>query len=235
MKAVLLAGGKGTRLAPYTTVFPKPMMPIGDQPIMEILVRQLKQHGFTEIVLAVGYLSELLVSYFGDGSKYGVKITYSREERPLGTAGPLALIGGLDETFLVMNGDILTSLDFGRFLERHRAQRRLVTVAVHDREVKLDYGIVQHDGRGIGQYLEKPTYHYSVSMGIYLFEPAALKQIKKGEPLDLPDLLKGLIAKGETVAVYQSADYWLDIGRHDDYEKAQAGYEGIKKLIFHDK
>jgi NDP-sugar pyrophosphorylase family protein len=234
MKAVLLAGGKGTRLAPYTTVFPKPMMPIGDQPILEILIRQLKRHGFTEIILAVGYLSELMISYFGDGSKYGIKIKYSKEDKPLGTAGPLALIDGLKETFLVMNGDILTSLDFGKFLAQHKAKKCPVTVAVHDREVKLDYGIVQHNGQAIEKYLEKPTYHYSVSMGIYLFEPAALKHIRSGQPLDLPDLVKNLISAGETVGVYESADYWLDIGRHDDYEKAQTGYQEIKKLIFND-
>lgn len=231
MKAVLLAGGKGTRLAPYTTVFPKPMMPVGDQPIMEVLIRQLKNYGFTEIVLAVGYLAELMVSYFGDGSKFGLKITYSKEETPLGTAGPLSLIDGLNETFLVMNGDILTNLDFGKFLAYHREQKRLVTVAVHDREVKLDYGIVQLNDQLIEQYLEKPTYHYSVSMGIYLFEPAALKPIKKNQPLDLPDLIKKLIASGQPVAAYESKDYWLDIGRPDDYEKAQKEISGIAGMI----
>lgn len=235
MKAILLAGGKGTRLAPYTTVFPKPMMPIGDKPIMEILIRQLKHYGFSEIVLAVGYLSELMISYFGDGHKYGVKISYSKEDQPLGTAGPLSLIEGIDQTFLVMNGDILTSLDFSKFIEHHRREKRMGSVAIHNREVKLDYGIVELYDQKITQYREKPTYNYSVSMGIYLFEPAVLNHIPKNQPFDLPDLIKKLISAGEIVSAYQSNDYWLDIGRHDDYQRAQDGYEEIKRMIFKDE
>jgi len=226
MKAIILAGGKGTRLAPYTTILPKPLMPIGNMPILEVVIRQLKGHShafgrFTEVTLAVGYLAELIMAYFDDGSKYGIKINYSKEEQPLGTAGPLALIPGLHSTFLVMNGDVLTTLDYVELVKYHQDQGAVATIAMHKRSVNIDLGVMKINSRNeLIDYVEKPTLHYHVSMGIYVFEPKVLDYIKPGEPLDFPELVNILLAKGERVLAYPYDGYWLDIGRQDDYEKA---------------
>lgn len=221
MRAVILAGGKGTRLAPYTTVLPKPLMPIGEMPILEIVIRQLAQHQFNNLTLAVGYLAELLMAYCGDGSKFGVNIQYSREEQPLGTAGPISLVPDLNDTFLVMNGDLLTTIDYSDMLRYHRERGALATIACFQRDVKIDLGVIEVDSNNwVANYIEKPTYHYSVSMGIYLFEPGVLNYIPKNQRLDLPDLVKLLMKDGKQVNVYNFDGYWLDIGRHDDYEKA---------------
>lgn len=229
MKAVILAGGKGARLAPFTTVFPKPLMPLGETPILEIILRQLQRAGFTEVVLAVGYLEALIRSYFGDGRKWGLKIAYSKEAKPLGTAGPLSLIRGLRRTFLVMNGDVLTTLPLGRMLAFHREQKAAATVAVSHRVQPVNYGVIRFDrAKAVTDYIEKPRLDYDVSMGIYFLEPSVRKHIRAGEPLDLPELVRRLLRAGEKVAAYVSRDYWLDIGRHDDYAKAQAEYEKIK-------
>ncbi len=225
MKAVILAGGRGRRLSPFTTILPKPLMPIGDVPILEVVVRQLARAGFEEITLAVGYLAELLMAYFGDGHRWGVQIRYSREERPLGTAGPLALVEGLTEPFLVMNGDLLTNIDYRALWAYHCSRGGIITMAIYPRAVPIDLGIVQVDDDGwVYGYIEKPTYHYSVSTGIYCFEPGALRYIPRGEPLDLPDLVLKLIAAGERVAAYPFNGIWLDIGRPDDYERALAEF-----------
>jgi NDP-sugar pyrophosphorylase family protein len=221
MRAVILAGGKGTRLAPYTTVLPKPLMPIGEMPILEIVIRQLERHGFNDLTLAVGYLAELLMAYCGDGSKFNVKLGYSREEQPLGTAGPIALVHDLNDTFLVMNGDLLTTIDYGAMLRYHRKRGALATIACYQRDVKIDLGVIEIGADNwVANYIEKPTYHYAVSMGIYLFEPAILKYIKPNQHLDLPDLVMNLMKEGQRVNVFNFDGYWLDIGRHDDYEKA---------------
>lgn len=221
MRAVILAGGKGTRLAPYTTVLPKPLMPIGEMPILEIVIRQLALHGFKDLTLAVGYLAELLMAYCGDGGKFGVNIQYSREEQPLGTAGPISLVPDLNDTFLVMNGDLLTTIDYSDMLRNHRERGALATIACFQRDVKIDLGVIEVDAENwVANYIEKPTYHYSVSMGIYLFEPVVLNYIPKNQRLDLPDLVKLLMKDGKPVNVYNFDGYWLDIGRHDDYEKA---------------
>lgn len=221
MRAIILAGGKGTRLAPYTTVLPKPLMPIGEMPILEIVIRQLARHGFNDLTLAVGYLAELLMAYCGDGSKLGVNIEYSKEEQPLGTAGPLSLIKNLDETFLVMNGDLLTTIDYSEMLKYHRERNALATIACYQRDVKIDLGVIEMDADNwVTNYIEKPTYHYAVSMGIYIFEPAVLELIPQDQRFDLPDLVINLMNKGQRVNVYNFDGYWLDIGRHDDYERA---------------
>jgi NDP-mannose synthase len=221
MRAVILAGGKGTRLAPYTTVLPKPLMPIGEMPILEIVIRQLERHGFNDLTLAVGYLAELLMAYCGDGSKFNVKLGYSREEQPLGTAGPIALVPDLNDTFLVMNGDLLTTIDYGAMLKYHRERNALATIACYQRDVKIDLGVIEiGQDNWVANYIEKPTYHYAVSMGIYLFEPTILKYIKPNQRLDLPDLVMNLMKEGQRVNVFNFDGYWLDIGRHDDYEKA---------------
>lgn len=221
MRAVILAGGKGTRLAPYTTILPKPLMPVGDMPILEIVIRQLARYGFNDLTLAVGHLAELLMAYCGDGSKFGVTIDYSREEQPLGTAGPIALVPNLNETFLVMNGDLLTTIDYSTMLAYHRERGALATIACYQRDVKIDLGVIEVDSENwVANYIEKPTYHYAVSMGIYIFEPAILGYITRNQRLDLPELVLNLIKDGKKVNVFNFDGYWLDIGRHDDYEQA---------------
>ena len=225
-RAVVLAGGRGTRLAPYTTVLPKPLMPVGDMPILEILVRQLRVAGIRRITLAVGHLAALLEAYFGDGARFGVSLDYSYEDEPAGTAGPLALVGGLDQTFLVMNGDLLTTIDFEDLLRTHRARGSAVTVGLFEKQVQLGLGIVESDGDGrVTNYVEKPTLTYEVSVGIYAMEPAVLEHIEPGERLDLPDLVLRLIAAGAEVHAYRFSGTWFDIGRPDDYAAASEHFE----------
>lgn len=227
MRAIILAGGKGQRLRPYTTVLPKPLMPIGDMPILEVVLRQLKRAGISRVTMAVGYLAELLQAFFQDGRRLGLPIDYSIEERPLGTVGPLTLIDGLaDETFVVMNGDTLTTLDYATLIAHHKASGAMATIATYVREVKIDFGVIETDADGmIVQYVEKPTFDYRVSMGIYVFEPAALRYLKKGEYRDLPDLVKTMVADGQKVSAFPFKGYWLDMGRPDDYERAIEEFE----------
>jgi len=218
LRAIILAGGKGTRLAPYTTVFPKPLMPVGEMPILEIVVRQLRHFGIDKITLAVGHLGELIMAYFGDGSRHGVQIDYSREEQPLGTAGPLSLIEKLDDTFLVMNGDLLTTMDFGALLARHKESSALATISAYEYQTKIDLGILEIDGNNrITGYLEKPTYTNRVSMGIYAFEPKVLKFVTKDVRLDLPELILRMVKAEENVRASVFDGFWLDIGRPADY------------------
>jgi NDP-sugar pyrophosphorylase family protein len=232
MKAVVLAGGKGTRLAPYTTILPKPLMPIGEMPILEILLRQMKAAGISDVILTVGHLSELLRAFFQDGRQWGLQIQYSYEQHPLGTAGPLSLITGLDETFMVTNGDVLTTLPMQELIDFHQDQHAAATIAVHHRRVKIDFGVVQTDGDYcIHGYIEKPTYDYCVSMGIYIFEPRVLGYIPRGEYLDFPDLVRRLIGVGERVVAYQFEGYWQDLGRPDDYETATQEFEKMRPLF----
>ncbi|MCL0040771.1 sugar phosphate nucleotidyltransferase [Thermodesulfovibrionales bacterium] len=198
MRVVILAGGRGTRLKPYTTIFPKPLMPIDDMPILEVVIRQLKRAGLAKITMAVGHLAGLLEAYFNDGNKWGVKIDYSPEDKPLGTAGPLGLIEGLSDTFLVMNGDILTTLDYAELIEYHRREQAIATVAMYDKEVEITLGVLKANEKNeIYDYIEKPTIKYQVSMGIYVFEPKVLEYITPGESFDLPDLIKNLIEHDE--------------------------------------
>ncbi len=222
MRAVILAGGKGKRLKPYTTVFPKPLMPINDKPILEIVIRQLKSCGIDNITLAVGHLSELIMAFFGDGSKFGVKIKYSREDVPLGTVGGLGFLKDeLDEPFLIMNGDVLTTLDFPDLVNYHKGNEAAATIALNKRSIYIDFGVIELDNsNSIVGYNEKPKIDYIVSMGVYVFDPKVLKYIRPNEYLDFPDLIKKLISFGETVKGYIYDGYWLDIGRPDDYERA---------------
>ena len=221
-KAVILAGGKGTRLAPYTTVFPKPLMPLGETPILEIVLRQLARHGFRDVTLAVGYLASLIEAYFGDGSGVGLSLHYSREDKPMGTAGPLALIDELDEPFLVMNGDVLTTLDYGAFLDEHIASGAVATISTFRRTQTVDFGVIETDAGGmVSGYAEKPTSDYLVSMGVNALSPAALEVVAAGERLDVPELMLRLVAAGQSVRTSLFDGYWLDIGRHDDFARAQ--------------
>jgi NDP-sugar pyrophosphorylase family protein len=226
---VILAGGLGTRLKPYTTVFPKPLMPIGESPILEIIIKQLKAKGFNEITLAVGHLSELIMAFFNNGSKYGLKIEYSKEEKKLGTAGGLGLLKNkLEDDFLVMNGDVLTGLDFSEFLEFHKKTGSIATIALNRRHVDIDFGVVELDeNRTLIGYIEKPKIDYLVSMGVYAFNESILEYIPSHEYLDIPDLMKRLLSEGEKVNGFIHDGYWLDIGRPDDYIKAN---EDIQKI-----
>ncbi len=235
-KAIILAGGKGTRLAPYTTILPKPLMPIDDVPILDIVLRQLAYHNFDEITLAVGHLAELLMTYCGDGSKYKLKIKYSREEAPLGTAGPVALVPDLTETFLVMNGDLLTTMDYSEIWHYHRERNVIATLATYQREVKIDLGVLETDSANwVVNYIEKPTFYYSVSTGIYIFEPAILEYIQPGQRLDLPELVLRLIEHGEKVSSYRFDGHWLDIGRPDDYQEAIRQFEAHRTEFLPDE
>jgi NDP-mannose synthase len=232
MKVVILAGGKGARLAPYTKILPKPLMPIGDMPILEILLRQLKRAGVDEAILTVGHLAQFLQLFFQDGERLGLKIRYSYEEHPLGTAGPLSLVAGLDETFFVTNGDVLTTLDFAHLMETHCQSGAAATIAMHRRKVKIDLGVIElNSGNEIVNYIEKPTYDYHVSMGIYVFEPRVLALISPNQYLDFPDLVLRLIAAGEKVLGYPFEGYWQDLGRPDDYEQAVQEFETLRPQI----
>jgi NDP-mannose synthase len=227
MKTVILAGGKGTRLAPYTTIFPKPLVPIGDRPILEIIIRQLVRQGLGDILLSVGHLGELIEAYFQNGHRNipGLKLEYFRERQPMGTAGSLAMIPGLDETFLAMNGDILTTLNYQALIKHHRDHGAALTIAMHQKDVKIDLGVLKTNRSGdLIAYDEKPLYSFNVSMGVYMYEPRVLRYMPKGQYFDFPDIVRLLLEKGEKVAGFQSHDYWLDIGRREDYELAQLEY-----------
>jgi len=229
MKAVVLAGGKGTRLVPYTRILPKPLMPIGDMPILEVMLLQMKAAGIEHVILTVGHLSELLRAFFKDGSQYGIEICYSFEQCPLGTAGPIALVDGLDETFLVTNGDVLTTLNLRELIQFHKSQNAIATIAAHHRQSKIDLGVIQSDGDcRITGYIEKPVYEFMVSMGIYVFEPGVRAYIPYNQHLDFPDLVKNMIAAGEKVVAYQFNGYWEDLGRPDDYERAACDFETMR-------
>ncbi len=235
MKAIILAGGKGTRLAPYTTVFPKPLMPIDGTPILEVIVRQLAYCGIRDLVLTVSPQSQpLLAAYFGDGRQYGVSISYSKEGKPLGTAGPLSRIKDLPDTFLVMNGDILTTLDFRKLLRYHRRQKGIVTIAMTQKRIQLELGVMElNRARRLTRYVEKPTLSYSVSMGVYVFEREVLKAIPANRYFDFPDLVQELLRTGAKVFCYPYDDFWLDIGSHQDYEEAQKRFQQMRKKLLH--
>jgi NDP-sugar pyrophosphorylase family protein len=232
VKAVILAGGRGTRLAPYTTSLPKPLVPVGDRPIIDIIVHQLQSQGIVNITLAVGHLAELFIAHFGDGSRFGVRIEYSREQAPLGTAGPLGLVAGLSERFVVMNGDVLTDLDVRVMAARHAASGAVCTVAACPREVAIDLGVVEFDAANrLTAYREKPVHRYRASMGVYVMEPRVLDFVAPNTVLDLPDLMTRLVDAGEMVMVHPFDGYWLDIGSPPDYAKAVADLRDGRPLL----
>lgn len=227
LRAVILAGGKGVRLRPFTVNFPKPLMPLGNHPILEVLIRRLVAFGITDITLTLGHLAELIKAYFHTHNRLTaeVRLRYVEEEKPTGTAGSLASVHGLNETFLVMNGDLLTDLDFDALVSFHRRHDAALTIAAHRRLVKLDLGVLEcgDDYRIIG-YNEKPELSYDVSMGIYVYEPRVLNWIAPGAYFDFPDLVLKLIANGEKVCAMPHDGLWLDIGQPDDYARAQEIY-----------
>lgn len=229
MRAIILAGGKGTRLRPYTTTIPKPLVPVGDTAIMEIVIRQLAHFGFDHVTVAVNHQAQLIRAYFEDGARWGVTMDYSLEDKPLSTVGPLRLIDDLPDHFLVMNGDILTDLDYGALYQSHIESGAIGTVATYERDVKIDFGVLEYKGQGhrICGFVEKPVEHFSVSMGIYVFSREILDLIPEGVPYGFDDLMLKLIADGQDVRAHPFCGYWLDIGRPDDYDRANKEYEMV--------
>lgn len=236
--AVILAGGKGTRLAPLTTVLPKPLMPLGEGPILDVLLRQLAVQGWREVTLAVGHMANLIRAYCGNGSRYGLKLRYLEEEEPLGTVGPLAFLpeAARQRPILVMNGDLLTSLKFTDLVGAHVASGAAASIAVQRRDVQMEFGVMElgeQDGntRQILNYREKPLLEATVSMGVYVFEPEAIDLIEPGLRLDLPEFVLRLLERGDKVSGYPFEGYWLDIGRHSDYQTALEDYERMKDAL----
>src|SRR5262249_496121 len=212
------------RLMPFTVNFPKPLVPLGDVPVIEVLIRRLTKFGIRDITVTLGHLAELVKAYFDHRRRLTEQITlrYVEEEEPTGTAGSLALVEGLNDTFIVMNGDLLTNFDFHPLFQHHRQQGATLTIATHMRHIKIDLGVLEFDGNfGITNYIEKPETRHHVSMGIYVYEPKVLKFIETGQYLDFPDLVLRLLRRGERVCAYPTECLWLDIGRPDDYAKAQ--------------
>lgn len=235
MKAIILAGGKGTRLAPYTTVFPKPLMPIDGMPILEVIVRQLSTFGIEDLIFSISPYSEYLIkSFFGNGDRFKVEIDYSKEENPLGTVGSLSIIPDLPQTFLVMNGDILTTLDYKHLINYHLRKGVITTIATNKRTIQSDFGVVRFNySYQLTEYIEKPIISHDVSMGIYVFEKEVLNWIPKNEYLDFPNLIQKLLEFNQKISCYQSNDFWLDIGRHEDYAEAQRVFPEMKgKLLY---
>jgi NDP-mannose synthase len=229
-RAIILAGGKGTRLKPYTISLPKPLVPIVDKPIIEIVLLQLVKHGFDHITLTINHMAEIIKAFCGDGSKWGVKIDYSLEEKPLSTMGPLKLINDLPENFLVMNGDVLTDLSFSEFYDFHVGKSNLFTISSFEREHVNDYGVLEVDQDGmLCRFREKPAIKYEVSMGVYMLNKKVLAQIPVNVSFGFDQLMLTMIDEKKNVAVRKHNGYWLDIGRPDDYEQAAIDYEEIIK------
>lgn len=230
MQAVILAGGKGTRLRPFTTSLPKPLVPVGDFPIIEVVLRQLARHGFREVVISVGHLAELIEAYCGDGRKWKLKIRYAREDKPLSTAGALRQVRGLKSEFLTINGDVLTTLDYRKLFMDHKKSGAQATVGVCERQTLVDFGVIGLDGKNrLQAYTEKPSYRYLVSMGVNVFSRSVLKHIKPGEALGIPDLIGRIRSAGGLVRGFRNKAEWLDIGRPDDYARAQELLEDPKR------
>jgi NDP-sugar pyrophosphorylase family protein len=221
MHAVIMAGGRGSRLRPYTTVLPKPLMPLGDRPILDVLLHQLVTAGVNGITISVGHLGGLIESWVSHDAGYRVPIEFAYEEEPLGTAGALANVRRPDGTFLALNGDVLTTLDFARLARSNRQGRAIATMAIKQRYVDIEYGLVHRDTEGrIERLEEKPRLEFTVSMGVYAMEPEIVDLIRPHERIDFPDLLLRAKAAGHDVQTHLHDGYWRDIGNRDDYEAA---------------
>lgn len=220
-KAIILAGGKGTRLRPYTMTLPKPLVPLGDKPILELIIEQLKAHGFTQVTITVNHMAEIIKAFFGDGSKWGVKIDYTMESKALSTMGPLTLVEDLPEDFLVMNGDVLTDLNFTEFYENHVSNNSIFTIASHRRSEKIDYGLLHHDENNkLTKFEEKPHYDFLVSMGVYMVSKRVMEYIPEDTFFGFDHLMYKLLEVNKPATVYEFGGFWLDIGRPSDYELA---------------
>jgi NDP-sugar pyrophosphorylase family protein len=231
MRVVILAGGKGTRLRPYTNILPKPLLPVGERPVIEILIKQLHDCGFDRVTLALGHMAHLFKAVLGDGEKFGLKVEYAVEDSPLGTSGPLSKISGLDEPFLVCNGDVLTNFDFSGLMEFHRSREACMTIASHKRRVEIDYGVVRRSGAELVRYVEKPSIDYEVSMGIYAFDPRILRYIPDDSHLDFPDLVRILMDNEEKVLIHTFDGIWFDLGRIEDFQRVQDELIDLKKVV----
>ncbi|MCS1350157.1 sugar phosphate nucleotidyltransferase [Mechercharimyces sp. CAU 1602] len=235
MDAVIMTGGKGTRLAPYTKVLPKGLLPIGDYPILEILIRQLRMYGFTRITMCCGYLASLVQTYFQDGEHWGVSIRYHTEQRPLGTAGPLKELMHLTSPFLLLNCDVLTNLDFRAFRNHHVEQGNIFTVASQEQQVPIHLGVLETKGNLVTGFKEKPNQSARVSMGIYMMNPELLSYIPDCTFYDIPDLIQDVLKKEKPVHQYPSQAFWLDIGRPEDLYAANRLYPKIEDDLFSNK
>ncbi|SEO70813.1 Nucleotidyl transferase [Propionispora vibrioides] len=234
MDAIILAGGKGTRLAPYSTVFPKPLVPLGNKPIIDIIIQQLDYYGFDRIIISLGYLGELIEAYYNATIKGRVRanIEFVRESEPLGTVGALSLVKNLTDPFIVINGDTLTTLNYKNLMEFHRVNQGLITVASNKKKVKIDSGVINlNSNMQIEKITEKPTMDYLVSIGVNVFQPEVLKYIPTGKRLDFPDLIQQLLQENQKIVGFVSEDYWLDLGTHADYGKAQEEFEVMKSKL----
>jgi NDP-mannose synthase len=225
MMAVILAGGKGVRLKPFTMVIPKPLLPIGDLPIVEVVIRQIAAAGIKRIAMMLGHMAQLFIATFGDGSRWGVNIEYYKEEEPLGTAGSLRMLENPERNLVVMNADILTTIDYRKIIEYHRAKNAFGTIAVTRRQANIDYGVIVKTKKGLLQeYKEKPVLEYDVSMGINVLSPECLSFIPANEKFDIPQLMTTLKQAGKRIMCYETDCYWQDIGRFEDYEQASADF-----------
>jgi NDP-sugar pyrophosphorylase family protein len=225
MLAVILAGGKGTRLKPFTMTIPKPLLPLGDVPTLEVVLRQLGANGFDRVVITLGHMAPLFIAHFGDGSSYGIQIEYVRESEPLGTAAPLKQLRDPPDDFLVMNGDLLTDLSYLDMVATHRRRGAVATIAVAARQEKVDYGVIEigPDGAFL-DYREKPVIPYCVSMGINVLSARALRHIPPHGKFDMPELMLALHRSGERLHCYRTDCYWQDMGRFDDYTRASEDF-----------
>ena len=233
MRAVILAGGKGTRLRPYTTLVPKPMVPLGGKvAILEVILEQLKQSGFTHVTLAVNHLSHLIMTYFGDGSRWGLKLDYSVEDEPLSTIGPLTLIDDLPENFLVMNGDILCDLNYRKFFNEHVEANSRISVSAYRRQVKIDFGVLRYGESGhLYEFQEKPAYDFDVSMGIYCINRSVIKALPRAKKYGFDNLMIDGLANKQNIDIRPFSGYWLDIGRPDDYEYADDNFTELSAKL----
>lgn len=239
MRAIILAGGLGTRLRPYSFVLPKPLMPLGDaepMPILEVVLRQLGRFGFRDVTIITGYLTELIEAFCGNGARFGNRISYRRETTPLGTAGGLTLIDRPREPVLVLNGDILTTLDFAAMYQFHESCKASATIASYPREVKIDFGVLDFgdDPTLLTGYREKPRFSFQVSMGLYILDPSAWDYLTPGQPITMPELLEAMRAEGHTVHCFRQECEWLDIGRPDDYAAANEVFESRRREFLGD-
>lgn len=230
MQAIVLAGGKGTRLKPFTTVFPKPLMPLGDDnpmPIIEVVLRQLARFGFRDVSIITGYLTEYIETFCGHGQRFGTRLAYHREVTPLGTAGGLVMLERPSDPVLVINGDILTTLDYAAMYAFHCERKGMATIASYPRQVRIDFGVLDFaaDPHVLAGYREKPEFSFQVSMGVYILDPVAWDYLKPGVPLTMPELLEAMRADGHAVHCFREPCYWLDIGRHDDYATANEVFQ----------
>lgn len=232
MRAVILAGGKGTRLRPYTYSLPKPLMPVGEMPILEIILRQLKKNGFEHITIAVNYMARIIQAFFQDGKDWDLKINYSLEKKPLGTIGPLTLIEDLPENFLVMNGDILTNLCYKDFFNWHLKNKNDISIGSFNKKIKLDYGVIKFNEQNeILEFIEKPDYFFNINMGIYMIKRKVIESLPRNEPYGVDQLIIKCHKENLKIKIYQGSSYWVDIGNKEDFKKLNKDFQLNKKEL----